>query len=675
MANEQRQLEDAYRLHQQGRLDEAANLYESLIQQDPDNRDALHFFGVLKAAVGRFDEAKQMIERSLKPDASNLRYLENYVSILFQGKDYSDAANACATALAENRRSETLQYVMAVSFYKLGRLTEALDAFDALLRFYPHHLAGTNEKGATLAGLKRYDEALSWVDKALKINPRYAAAYLNRGHILTRLKKFDEAVSSYEKAISLNSKFLDAYLGLANAYRGLKRFDEALAAYQAALTVKPDSAEVWIGRGKIFAELERFEEALTAYDKALAIDQNSDLAWLGRGGTLFQLKDIESALAAFDAALGLNPRLAAAWMCRGDTLTEMKRYHDACIAYERATDLDPQLADAYLKEAVAKLCIGDFHAGWDLYEWRSKADEMVSAYPHLETLSVAARQERAAFIGKHVAVFSEQGIGDEIMFASMLPDLLADAQTVVYQVDPRLVRLFERSFPAAKFIGRGSLRDEQNLEHDFGMVIQAGSLGYAYRRSAASFPRLPYLRAEAARTDYWRSQIVKEAGAQLKVGLSWRGGTAQTRRDERSIDLEQLRLLTGRNDCYFVSLQYGNVDEELARLNNSRSGKVRKLLNDFNDFDELAALITALDIVVSVQNTTVHLCGALGKTCWGMIPWRPEWRYGADDKSMVWYSAVELFRQKRKGDWSDVIDAVNSNLAGLIGGASNGRAN
>ena len=675
MANEQRQLEDAYRLHQQGRLDEAANLYESLIRQNPDNRDALHFFGILKAAVGRFDEAKQMIERSLKPDASNLRYLENYASVLFQGKDYSDAANVCARAIGENNRSETLHYVMAVSLHKLGRFTEALDAFDALLRLYPHHLAGTNEKAATLAELKRYDEALSSVDEALKINPGYTAAYLNRGHILTRLTQFEEAASAYQKAISLDSKFRDAHLGLANAYRELKRSDEALATYQAALTVKPDFAEAWIGRGRTFAELDRFEEALAAYDKALAIDPNLDLAWLARGMTLFRLKDFESALAAFDRALALDPGLVAAWMGRGDALGEIKRYHDACAAYERATELNPQFADAYFREAVIKLCIGEFDVGWDLYEWRSKAEEYVTAYPHLEALNIAARQERTAFIGKRVAVFSEQGVGDEIMFASILPDLLADAQTVFYQVDPRLMRLFGNAFPGARIIGRGTTESEQESGQAFDMVIQAGSLGYAYRRSAASFPRLPYLRAETAQTDRWRERLLDVAGARLKVGLSWRGGTARTRRDDRSIDLEQLRLLTGRDDCCFVNLQYGNVDDELARFNNSGAGKVCKLLDDFNDFDELAALIMALDVVISVQNTTIHLCGALGKACWGMIPWRPEWRYGADGKSMIWYSAVELFRQKAKGDWSGVIDAVNSNLSALVGGRNNGQTN
>src|SRR5262249_34909764 len=148
-----------------------------------------------------------------------------------------------------------------------------------------------------------------------------------------------------------------------------------------------------------------------------------------------------------------------------------------------------------------------------------------------------------------------------------------------------------------------------------------------------------------SKIDRWRARLLNEAGGRLKVGLSWRGGTTRTRRDDRSIDLEQLHPLTERGDCCFVRLQYGNVGDELARFNNSGRGKVCALLNDFNDFDELAALIMALDVVISVQNTSIHLCGALGKTCWGMIPWRPEWRYGANDRSMVWYSAVELFRQ------------------------------
>jgi len=701
MADDQKQLEEAYRLHQQGRVDHAAELYEKLIKQNPNNYDALHFLGILKAACGHFDEARRLIERSLASGAVKLPYLENYASILFRCGDYEQAGRVCATAIHENKGTEALQYVLAISLHKMGRLTEALNAFNLLLRVSPFHLAGNNERAVTLSELKRYDEALACVEKALEINPRYAEAYLNKGNILTSLRKYNESITAYEKALSFDGNLPDAHLGLANAYRQLKRFDRALKAYDAALALKPSFAEAYIGCGKALTELDRFDEALAAYDKALsinhrlaeawlgrgnALDQlnrfeesivaydmalalkpNLDVAWLGRGNAFMRHKDFEQSLAAFDRALASNPALSAAWIGRGNVFNELKRYDDASAAYDSAINLDPTLADAYWYKALVKLCIGDFASGWDLYEWRSKSKEYVSYYPHLKALNIASRQERSAFIGKRVAVFSEQGVGDEIMFASILPDLISDANTVFYQVDPRLVRLFERAFPTAKIIARGSSNNESIPEHTFEMVIQAGSLGYAYRREVASFPRLPYLKAESNRIDKCQARLSKEAGSRLRVGISWRGGTAQTRRNDRSIDLERLRPLIERDDCYFISLQYGDVDDELMRFN-SGAGQVHRLLNDFNDFDEFAALIMALDVVISVQNTTIHMCGALGKTCWGMVPWRPEWRYGNRDKSMIWYSTVELFRQKEPGDWNSVVSSVSSNLIAFIGG-------
>jgi tetratricopeptide (TPR) repeat protein len=674
MVDNQKQLEEAYRLHQQGKLDDAARLYEKLVKQNPNNLDAIHFLGILKAQSGHLDEARRLVERSLATESVNLSYLENYASILFQSGDYAEAAKVCASAAGENRRSETLQYVLAVSLHKSGRLTEALAAFDSLLRLSPLHLAGNNEKAATLFELKRYDEALASVEKALKINPRYAEAYLNKGNILAGLKNYNDSVIAYEAAVSLNSKLPDVHIGLAYACRQLRRFDRALAAYDDALALWPDFADAWIGRGNAFIEMDRFEQALAAYDKALSLDQNAAEAWVGRGNALVGLKDPEHAFAAFDKGLLLNPASAAAWIGRGNAFNEIRRYADALAAFDSAINIDPALADAYFFKALVELCIGNFASGWDNYEWRSEAKEYVSHYPHLKSLRVAARQEQAAFVGKRVAVFSEQGVGDEIMFASILPDLIKDAKTVFYQVDPRLMRLFGSAFPNANIIARGGAASGQVPEEDFDMVIQAGSLGYAYRRDVAAFPRAPYLKAESIRTDKWQETLTRDAGARLKIGISWRGGTARTRRDDRSIDLERLRSLIERDDCYFVSLQYGNVNDELARFN-SGSGKVHSLLDDFSNFDEFAALISALDLVISVQNTTIHMCGALGKPCWGMIPWRPEWRYGDRDKNMVWYSAVELFRQKEQGDWGSVVNSVNSNLTTFIGGRGNDRTN
>jgi tetratricopeptide (TPR) repeat protein len=671
MVDHQKQLEEAYQLQQQGRLDDAERLYEKLIKNNPRNYDALHFLGVLKAQLGQFEEATQLIRRSLATKSVNLRYLENYASILFQIGNYEQAFKVC-TSVDESKRTDNLRYLLAISAHKVGRFTEALSAFDSLLQHSPTHLAGNNEKAATLAELKRYEEALAYVDKALEINPRYAEAYLNKGNILISLKKYNESAAAYEKALLFNGNLREAYLGLAYAYRQLNFFDRAQAVYARVLAGSPNFAEAWIGRGNTFIEMDRFGEAVAAYDKALSVNRQMAAAWEGRANALLGLKDPEQALQSFDQLAALDPGSAAAWLGRGKVFVELKRYADASAAYDNAIRLDPNLADAYFCKAVLKLCVGDFASGWDLYEWRSEAKEYVSNYPHLKAPNVVSRQERTAFIGKRIAVLAEQGVGDEIMFASMLPDLVEDAKTVLHQSDPRLVGLFRTAFPSVNTVAKNTTSNEQIPEEDVDMVIQAGSLGYAYRRDVTSFPRLPYLKADSTRVDKWQARLLRDAESRLRIGISWRGGAVRTRRDDRSIDLERLRPLIEREDAHFVSLQYGDVREELTRFNLG-SGKVHSLLDDFNDFDEFAALITALDLVISVQNTTIHMCGALGKACWGMIPWRPEWRYGVRDKEMIWYSSIDLFRQERRGDWSSVINLINSNLTALIGEQENGQ--
>ena len=696
--------------------------------------------------------------------------MENYVTVLFQIGDYREAVKICAKTIKENRKTETLQYVLAISLYKLGSVKEANSEFDSLLLSYPNHLAGNNEKASVLAELEQYDDALSYVERALKINPGYAEGFLNKGNILAKLKKYDDSIFAYKKALSLNENLTDVYLGCANVFRELKRYheafatydrallikpnlagawngrgnvffelkrydealtaydkalalkpdlaeawlgrgnvftefnsyDDALTAYDNALAIKPDSGDVWLGRGNVFTELKcyddaftaydkalafkpaeawlgrgnvltelkRYDDAVTAYDKALALKPDLAEAWLGRGNVFAELKRYDDAFAAYDKALALKPDLARAWDGRGNVFTELRRYDEAFAAYDRALELQPDMADAYWDKSLAKLCVGNFEEGWDLYEWRSKNSNNIPLYPYLRSLNTSIRQHRSALIGKKIAVLPEQGVGDEIMFASILPNLISDAKTIFYEVDPRLMRLFASAFPGVTFVPKGS--SDYLSQQAFDVVLQAGSLGYTYRREYSSFPRVPYLNAEPIRINKWKEILTSEAGSRIKIGISWRGGTDRTRRNDRSIELKKLYPLIQRDDCHFVSLQYGNVNEEILRLNNGMDQNViHCLLDDFNNFDDFAALIMALDLVISVQNTTIHMCGALGQTCWGMIPWRPEWRYGNCSESMTWYSSIRLYRQHTPGNWGDVISLINSNLTNVVGDKAN----
>lgn len=671
MINEHQELQNAFNLQQQGRLVDAANAYERLLKRNPNNVDALHYFGILKTSFGEFNEARQLIERSLAGTKPNLPYVENYVSILCMIGDYAEAAKKCKKTIKKSKKTEVLQYVLAVSLYKMGRLKEAIDEFDSLLLTYPNHLAGTNEKASVLAELERYDEALSYIERALIVNPRYPEALLNKGNILAKLKKYSEALVAYKNALALKGNLADAHLGIANIYRDLTRFDEALVACDKALTVKPDFHAAWFGRGNVLSELSRFDEALASYDKALAFKPDFDRAWLARGNVLSKLRRFNEAVAAYDKAIGLKSDLAKAWLGRANVSVKLNLFDDALKGYDKALVLEPALADARFGKGLIKLFRGEFQDGWDLYEWRLKTDQWrqdskdsVISDGEKQSLNVSVRQKREALIGKKVAILSEQGVGDEIMFASILPDLIKDAEAITYELDPRLMRLFEQAFPSVSFVPRSGNRNYLDKQA-FDVVLQAGSLGYAYRRDPELFPRLPYLAADPIRIDQWKAQLTSDAGSRLKIGISWRGGIDKTRRNDRSIDLEQLGPLIQNDDRYFVSLQYGDVKDEIARFNNAGRGTLHSLLDDFNDFDSFAALIMALDLVISVQNTTIHTCGALGKPCWGMIPSMPEWRYGFE-KGMTWYSSVALYRQQTQGDWSGVLGDIISNLAKFI---------
>ena len=348
MSEDLKELQSAYQLHQQGRLVEAAGIYEHLIRRNPKNYDALHLLGTIRASFGKYSEAKTLLERSLASEKNKIAYVENYATILFLSHDYERAVQICKETINKNGRTETLQYVLAISLYKQRRFNEAINEFSSLLSAYPRHLAGNNEKASALAELGRYDEALSYIENALKINPNYAEALLNKGNVLGKLKRFDDSMLAFKQAVKLNPNMPDLQLGIGNIFRELKRYDGAFAAYDKALALKADLAEAWLGRGNVFTDLKRHDEAIAAYEKALALKPDLAEAWVGRGNVFTHLKRYDEACAAYDKALALKSDLEGAWLGRGNVFFDLKRYDEAFAAYDKALALKPDLAEAWL---------------------------------------------------------------------------------------------------------------------------------------------------------------------------------------------------------------------------------------------------------------------------------------------------------------------------------------
>jgi protein O-GlcNAc transferase len=341
-------LQTAIVLQQKGNLNEAAKLYRQLIKSGPNNYYALHFLGVIEATVGNIEQAKLLMSRSLLIQPSNIQFMENYATVLYQAGDYGSALEVCRQGLKLNNANPLLLYVNAISLFNLSKFQESVTQFDKLLLIQPNHIAALNERGSVLAEMKQYDAALSSVENALAINPRYAEAHLNKGNLYSELKRYDEAIPAFDRALSLNPNLGDAWLGCGNVFRNLKRYDEAFAAYDKALALKPDLESAWLGRGNVFYGLKRYDEAFAAYDKALALKPDLETAWLGRGNAFHDLKRYDEAFAAYDKALALKPDLESAWLGRGNVFYGLKRYDEAFAAYDKALALKPDLESAWL---------------------------------------------------------------------------------------------------------------------------------------------------------------------------------------------------------------------------------------------------------------------------------------------------------------------------------------
>jgi tetratricopeptide (TPR) repeat protein len=551
--------------------------------------------------------------------------------------------------------------LLTIVLMSLGRFAEAEPFIAKAVKLNQSSDVSFYNFGLIAKNLDKPKQALEHFTKALELNPKAPESWNNRGTIFNDLKQYDAAVGDFDRAIALNPAYTEAYANKGKALTELGRYDEALAAYDKALSLKPDLAEAWLGRGNVFADRKRPDDASAAYDKALSLKPDLAGAWLGRGSVFTGLKRYDEAFAAYDKAQSLNPNLAGVWFGYGNIFTDLNRYDEAVAAFDKAIALDPDMAGAYLHKGLVQLTRGDFAAGWDLYERRFQTPEFRALSQELQHIKVKTRQSRRDLAGKDVVVLAEQGVGDEIMFAGAIPDLTTDARSVVCECDPRLTPLFERSFPGVTFIQREDFRT--SVESPSDIIVKAGSLPYAYRRDTASFPKTAYLKPDPGRVAHWSDRLTQDANAKMKIGVSWRGGTARTRVNDRSLDITSLAPFIDTAGTYFVSLQYGDTRDEIARFNDLHPGNpIHRPLDDIDNFDELAALIASLDLVISVQNTTIHLCGALGTPCWGMIAWRPEWRYGASRDGMPWYPSVRLYRQRKIGDWESVLEPVLKDL-------------
>ena len=299
------------------------------------------------------------------------------------------------------------------------------------------------------------------------------------------------------------------------------------------------------------------------------------------------------------------------------------------------------------------LALGRWQEAWPHYGARLKGSNRFRCLPPgMEEVRSDEPPDQA-----HVVVFGEQGMGDTIMMASMLSDLQQRAASVQLLLQPRLLPLFEASFPDLACSSEMNMARFKAMERCYAI----GSLGQFLRPSPESCPGRPYLSVPEARLTYWREQL-QSLGSGFKLGVAWRGGGTLENKRRRSLALSSLLPILKTSGIHWVNLQYGNVSEELAEFDRQHGIQLHHFPGITQDMLETAALTQALDLVITVQQTALHVAGAVGARALVLLPQDPEWRYGTSGNSMPWYGSVELFRQEVAGDWTAPITGVQRRL-------------
>jgi tetratricopeptide (TPR) repeat protein len=436
------------------------------------------------------------------------------------------------------------------------------------------------------------------------------------------------------------------------------RADKAHDHLRRALQLEPARGEVLRNLVTSLIESERYAEALETAEKAARDFPDSYDAQLCLGLAYQKSHRVSGALECYDRALAMRSDDPELHNNRGIQLQEMGRMNEALASYERALELRPDFPLARFHRALARLMVGDYERGWVDYEARLLSAAQPPRSRHLP------RWDGTPLGTRTLLIYGDQGLGDEIMFASCLEEVVREAGHCIIECAPKLVRLFERSFAGATvypWAWDGPAADDGRHAD---LEVPLSSLPLYRRRARPDFPaHSGYLVADPARVEHWRARLAS-LGPGLKVGISWRGGTYKTRTSKRSIPLEEWLPILRMPGVRFASLQYTEgAAGELSDLREKHGVEVAHWPEAIEDYDETAALLCALDLTISVCTAVIHLGGALGRPVWVMAPLGPEWRYGFAGESMPWYPSVRLVRQREFGDWTGVVATVAERLS------------
>lgn len=476
---------------------------------------------------------------------------------------------------------------------------------------------------------------------------------LRRSNQLYKSGRLEEALAEIGDKTEEFSGVANFFLLRGLILSGLNEHNLAVKDFLEAVKIDPLDPIGYTNIGDCLSKNLQFDEAEKYFNLALTVSENYFEAVVGLGVVAFQRLDYTSCERYFEQALKIKPDHVTVLTNLGNCCSVQGKYDEALILLNKAIAREKDNSLARTNRALIKLGRGQFDTGWEDYEYRwDSGNFMANRFQELP------RWKGPTDEPQNVLIWSEQGLGDEIMFASIFNDLKGLKEKFFVECDPRLYNLFTGSFSHLEFIPKGLIKDVSPIRSQ----IPLASLGRIFRRSKKSFPREPggFLKPTAKELQPTTMEMLEKLPRPW-IGVSWESyALTNNFRGRKSITAKEFSALTNRLEGSIINLQFPNPHKHEKHIEQEVPDRVTKLpnLNLKNDIEGLATLLSKLDQVITIGNSVAHLCGAMGVKATVLLPSVPDWRWGHSGEKSYWYDSLTLARNTDEKSWSNTFSGL-----------------
>jgi tetratricopeptide (TPR) repeat protein len=476
------------------------------------------------------------------------------------------------------------------------------------------------------------------------------SAALAKAEACVRDGKLEDAAAIYRHTLNVAPEDANLHHTLGLVYLEQKKVRHALHHIGRSIELNPSNATAFRSMGDTYRACGQFESAVSVYRRALALDPGNTDALLNLGNAYHELDRYRQALDAYHTILKASPDHNRALNNLGKVYQDIGQFETALTCYNASIQRRPDYAEARFNRSALRLSMGDYRHGWKEYEWRFKRSSAAHVYPHrLGT----PRWQGENFKGRRLLVHCEQGMGDMLQFVRYIPMVKKRGGNVILEVHPPLVPLLA-PHPWIDEIIAFDYALPPRVRHD--LHIPLLSLPAIFGTEPATIPAaIPYIRIDGDAGKPWQRYAKKDC---INIGLVWASSNLNPKRN-LPIDLcgDWFRI----PGLHFICLQKGDASGQIQSVN-SHGGSIVELGGQLQNFRDTAAVLSLLDLVISVDTAVLHLAGAMGKPLWALLPFNADWRWSLVDRNISWYPHARIFRQSNPDNWDSVTTGVADQL-------------